>query len=269
MRRAYGADVSRYREALSDDVIAIHDKQKDFSEAFWSRFAEAVGERVAAGGLLVDAGVGSGVVASPLAGAGFTVAGFDFNLSMLGALVRRSAGSLPVGLADVTALPVREACAEAVVMTNVLHLLRNWRDALCESARVLRPGGVLFLGRGNTSRSSVADEVGAHFRTAVGDAGVAPEIGVSSAEDFDAALSEVGLQTEEPLVVGEQVTRRVRDAIERLQHNVFTWPPDLPQAALDTAAEVTTEWALARYGSLDAEYQMDAKLRLEVARKVG
>ena len=259
--------MSRYREALSKDVIAIHDKQKDFSETFWQTFVERFQARVALGARVVDAGAGSGVVATRLSSAGFEVTGFDFNASMLAMLRARTSGQVPPVLADITALPLRAGCAEAVLITNVLHLLRDWRTAVAEAAHVLVPGGLLLVGLGNTGRSATAAEIASHFRDAVGDAGTSSDIGVQTMEDFDAALRELALIAEEPLVVGERGRGTVRYAIERLQHNVFTWPPDLPQATLDAAAASTCEWARERFGSLDAEYEVEAELFLHVARK--
>ena len=260
--------MSRYREALSEDVIAVHDKQKDFSDDLWREFVDALRQRMADRGLVIDAGIGSGVVATRLAAAGFGVVGFDFNESMLKALRRRAGSAVPTVLADVTSLPVSDACADAIVITNVLHLLRDWRAAIAEASRALRIGGLLLVGLGNTGRSVIAGEIAAHFRAVVGDAGAATEIGVQSADEFDAALEECGLHPEEPLVVRETVRRTVRDAIERLQHNVFTWPPNLPQDVLDGAAATTSQWAIERYGSLDAEYDLAAEPFLHTARKV-
>lgn len=267
MRRAYGAEVSRYREALSDDVIAIHDKQKDLSDEVWAELVGAVVSRVPPASRIVDAGVGSGVVAARLAEAGFRVIGFDFNESMLGALRRRTNRLLPVAIAEVTALPVGDFLSDAVMVTNVLHLVRDWRQAISEAARVLRPGGMLFVGLGNTSRSSVADEISGVFLSAVG--GLNSGAGPDNTDEFEAALGANGLTYHGLVSVGEVVIRTVADAIERLQHNVFMWPPDVPQPTLDRAAATTMKWAIERFGSIEAEYEVEAELALHVARRGG
>jgi ubiquinone/menaquinone biosynthesis C-methylase UbiE len=51
--------------------------------------------------------------------------------------------SLLVG--DATCLPVRAGSVDAVFGFGVLHHLVDWRAALAEIARVLRPGGTYFL----------------------------------------------------------------------------------------------------------------------------
>jgi SAM-dependent methyltransferase len=46
---------------------------------------------------------------------------------------------------DATALPVPDDSADAVIMVSVLHQVADWRKALDEAARVLRPGGRLVV----------------------------------------------------------------------------------------------------------------------------
>ena len=46
---------------------------------------------------------------------------------------------------DVTALPVDDASADLVVDFHALHHVVDWRAAVAEAARVLRPGGQLAL----------------------------------------------------------------------------------------------------------------------------
>lgn len=53
--------------------------------------------------------------------------------------------AVPDVFADAAALPIGDACVDAVVLLEVLEHLRRPREALREIARVLRPGGRLFL----------------------------------------------------------------------------------------------------------------------------
>lgn len=54
-------------------------------------------------------------------------------------------GSRPDVFADAARLPVRDGVVDALVMLEVLEHLRFPSAALCEAARVLRPGGRLLL----------------------------------------------------------------------------------------------------------------------------
>jgi SAM-dependent methyltransferase len=61
------------------------------------------------------------------------------------AIARERYPWLPIIAADATALPVADACADAVLLLDVIeHIARPGR-ALAEAERVLRPGGVLIV----------------------------------------------------------------------------------------------------------------------------
>jgi ubiquinone/menaquinone biosynthesis C-methylase UbiE len=102
---------------------------------------------------LVDVACGTGIVTARLAGPGRRVLGVDRSASMLA----RAAARLPrsVALGDATCLPVGSGRVDAVVLSWLLHLLRDVRPVLAEAARVLRPGGVLI---------TTVDKVEATFR---------------------------------------------------------------------------------------------------------
>ncbi|MBI4498776.1 MAG: class I SAM-dependent methyltransferase [Chloroflexi bacterium] len=103
-----------------------------------------------AGRRVLEVGCGRGVGAQILRdrGAGEVVA-FDLDQAML-ALARarcRQQGGAPVHLllASATALPFAAQSFDAVVEFGVLHHIPDWKGALREVARVLRPGGWFFF----------------------------------------------------------------------------------------------------------------------------
>lgn len=255
---------NEYRTALSPVSVEIHDRQKNFPEDLWDDLLTQMAELLPEQARVVDAGVGSGVVADRLARRGASVIGFDFNSSMLAALARRTEGSVPCALADVRALPLSDRVANAVVITNVLHLMDDWRSAVAEAARVLAPAGVLFVGLGSGGRSKIEREVTAKFRSLVptGD-----DLGPSSDTELLEALRSWSLVPADPITATGAVTRDVRSVVERLQHNIFTWPPGTPQSALNDAAAQTIEWASARYGSLDLSFEVAVEFQLLVGTK--
>jgi ubiquinone/menaquinone biosynthesis C-methylase UbiE len=60
-------------------------------------------------------------------------------------LDRARAKGLAVVRADAARLPVPDASVDALVNVSALHLIPDWRGALAEARRVLRPGGRLSL----------------------------------------------------------------------------------------------------------------------------
>lgn len=105
-----------------------------------------VAELAAARQPCLEIGVGTGRIALPLHERGIRLAGADIAEAMLRRLVANADGALPFPLlrADATRLPVADGSFGSVLAVHVLHLIPQWRDAVGEAMRVLRPGGVLI-----------------------------------------------------------------------------------------------------------------------------
>jgi ubiquinone/menaquinone biosynthesis C-methylase UbiE len=111
---------------------------------------ERLGGRVT-GGRVLEIGCGRGVGTELLFrrfGARSVVA-FDLDPRMVAEARRRLAGYPPdrLGLlvADATAIPVDDAAFDAVFDFAILHHVPDWRAAVREVRRVLRPGGRFFF----------------------------------------------------------------------------------------------------------------------------
>ncbi|MCB2227956.1 MAG: methyltransferase domain-containing protein [Desulfarculaceae bacterium] len=66
----------------------------------------------------------------------------DLDLAM--ARLARQRGNLAL-VGDAEALPLRSACLDAVFGFGFLHHVPDWRRALHEVARVLKPGGIYYI----------------------------------------------------------------------------------------------------------------------------
>lgn len=115
--------------------------------------AEEIAEMRAAignvdGGLVIDVGCSEGLYARHLAHDGARVIAIDHSQGFLRRLLHRAAMD-GVHVAAVRALaqrlPVRDGHADAVVVGGSLNEIGNRAGALSEAARVLRPGGRLFV----------------------------------------------------------------------------------------------------------------------------
>jgi len=91
---------------------------------------------------LLDVGGGTGNYALALREDGWDPLVVDLNAAML---ARAAAKGLPTLQADAAALPLPDASADAVMLVAMLHHVPDWRAALGEARRVLRPGGRLAL----------------------------------------------------------------------------------------------------------------------------
>lgn len=130
-----------------DRVADRYDASRSLSPEATAALTSVLGTAVADRGPVLEVGVGTGRIALPLAAAGVEVVGVDLSEPMLRRLAEKG-DAVPVARADATALPFPEATFGAVVAAHLLHLVPEWRAAVLEALRVLRPDGVLLWARG-------------------------------------------------------------------------------------------------------------------------
>jgi SAM-dependent methyltransferase len=133
--------LSYTREAEAWHAQAVQDRTA------WRESYERFARHVAPGGTVLDLGCGSGEDAPALAAMGLRCVGLDVSAG-LAALTRRFqalAGSCVLG--DMRRLPFAEAVFDAVWAGGSLHHVTRpeLRGVAAELARVLNPGGALFL----------------------------------------------------------------------------------------------------------------------------
>jgi ubiquinone/menaquinone biosynthesis C-methylase UbiE len=94
-------------------------------------------------GVVLEIGVGTGLVGAALSRRGHQVVGLDLSLPMLRHASARMPGRVAAG--DALQLPVSASAADAIVMIHVVHVVGDVDAAFREAARVLRPGGRLVV----------------------------------------------------------------------------------------------------------------------------
>lgn len=95
---------------------------------------------------VLDVGCGEGQLARRIARLGAEVVGIDPTAAQIATAYARGGGP-GYARASATALPIRSASVDAVVVCLVLEHLRRFEDAIDEIVRVLEPNGrfILFL----------------------------------------------------------------------------------------------------------------------------
>ncbi len=96
-------------------------------------------------GRWLDAGCGAGTYSRELAARGCEVVGFDYSLPTILKARGRSGPEVRWAVGDVTALPVRDAAFDGALCFGVVQALGSSERAIRELARVVRPGGEVWI----------------------------------------------------------------------------------------------------------------------------
>src|SRR5688572_12464962 len=95
---------------------------------------------------VLDVGCGSGPLSAALRAKGAIMTGFDGSPAMIKLARQRLGADADLHVADLSQpLPFTDGAFDDVVLSLVLHYLRDWTAPLAELRRVLKPGGHLIL----------------------------------------------------------------------------------------------------------------------------
>ena len=145
--RAERAEAARrYFEAHAatwDSVRSLHVADSEVERAI----EDALSDRPI--GALIDIGTGTGRMLELFAGKADSAVGIDRSSEMLRlARVKLDAAGITdasLRQGDMYALPLREECANSIILHQVLHFAQQPGAAITEAARVLAPGGRLLV----------------------------------------------------------------------------------------------------------------------------
>jgi SAM-dependent methyltransferase len=168
--------------------------------------------------------------------------------------------------ADVTRLPFSDSSFDAVLAVHILHLVPDWRGALAEAARVLRPGGLFIQGRDWRDPNSCSERLRARLREAV--MGLLPGArppGAGAA--IGQALAKLG-GVIEPEAVAAEWTGHTSPAkvIQGMasRADAETWALD--DALLEAAVTQVRVWAESTWDDLEAEQEIPQRFVLTPMR---
>lgn len=266
------------RVAEQYDVIRGHPAEvsAEIGRAIASR-VEAVHDRPPR---VLELGVGTGRIALPVAAAGCEVYGVDVSAHMLSWLARRveSDGLDRIHLArgDITRLPFRDGQFDAAMAVHVLHLVADWADVLGQVSRLVRPGGMLLLGRDWIDPESFSGTIRNTFRRTVVEVGteMLPPGATAAAPPSGGAaivrtLMELGARpVGDGEVIGaewntELTPRQVLDGI-RSRDDAESWV--LPDDVLTETMRRLDAFAAERWPDLDAKLPVTRRFMLGVFR---
>lgn len=268
-----------------DPVAHAYDHTRGYPPGVEQQIATALEQtaRATAQTAFIEVGVGTGRIAMPLASLGHNYTGVDISEKMLAQLeskllsqnwgayeqpwgsrsdetmpgshhVRRFArvdptASLRLVTSDITTLPFADASFDVAVAVHIFHLVDGWQQAVRESLRVLRPGGLLLHcwdEHGDTSLHvvtrtwvKIVEELG----------GNAQRVGPASPKLVSAWLREQGLSVEELSVARWEATTTPRRALERITSRLWSRTWLIPDEIFTASVQRLTAWTLDHFGA--------------------
>ena len=136
-----------------DRAAEYYDETRGLTPEALARTVEVLNPELAPRGRCLEIGVGTGRIGLPLYRSGVDMTGLDLSRPMMFKLLEKAEGDVfPLVQGTATQLPFRDDAFGAGLIVHVLHLIPQWRSALDELVRVIRPGGAIV--------SSIFDEEG-------------------------------------------------------------------------------------------------------------
>jgi len=232
-------------------------------------YPPGVPERIAAGFIAagnlsrgadaLELGIGTGRIALPLLAQGINVTGVDISARMVERLTANYAalrgerpeagwGELAVELADMTALPFPDNRFDAVIGVHILHLVPDWRRALDEAFRVLRPGASLLLGQDRRENPEL-DAISDYWQDVVRELGHTPQrVGAQGYGEVVAELRARGLPVREQVAVTWSEAETPRAALENITLHLWSLTWHVPDDIFAESARRLEVWVNEHYG---------------------
>ncbi|HJY32395.1 MAG TPA: class I SAM-dependent methyltransferase [Actinomycetota bacterium] len=239
-------------DSIRFDTAADHyDRTRAISDEAMERTISLLASELRDRGRVLEVGVGTGLLALRLHEAGIPVFGLDLSAPMLAKLVEKAGGvpPLPLVMGDATAMPFADGAFGAAYLRWVLHLIPDWRVALAEMARVVRPGGVLLVSLG------AFDEVGRAIRARFSEiTGLSTDpVGLmwGNHDELDDELEGLGLRLRVLPAIPEEEEEPLGSLLDAIEEGRWSWTWHVPEDIRVDAVRELRPWAEERFGPLD------------------
>jgi ubiquinone/menaquinone biosynthesis C-methylase UbiE len=234
-----------------DRAASYYDRTRALHEKVLAQLMPTVAAELGGADRVIEIGIGTGRIALPLIREGVNLVGADISTHMLARLRENAQGDPPpVVVADATRLPFGADTFGGAVAAHVLHLIPEWKVAVDEVMRVVRPGGVLVASRGGrTIGGDWWREVRHEFFKTAGDPPWPP--GMDHIEELDKEMFARGAVVKKLPEVSQQDTATINQLLAMLEEGIWSACWSLEPQTRRTAAAAARQWAVAYLGDLD------------------
>jgi SAM-dependent methyltransferase len=244
-----------------DRAAEYYDRTRVTDPAAIRAMVDVLESQLGGDGRVLEIGVGTGALALPLRERGLPLVGLDLSMPMMRKLVDKTGGVRPFPLVqgDATRLPLADRSLGGAYARWVLHLISNWRDAVSELCRVVRPGGRVVIepgGYGGRWR-----ELWLLFVEEVGEAAVPVGLDMRRGNALDEAFASGGAERRDLPTVTMPVAGSIERFLEEARARLFSWTWNIPQDELEPAVTRVRERAAERWGDLDGPFDPEVPMR--------
>ena len=250
-----------------DHAAGYYDETRGLSPEVQRTTARLLAGELGAATQVLDVGAGTGQVAVPLAHEGIRVIGLDLSPGMLhhlSARARHEEVDAPVLVGDATRLPFADDRFDGVVMRHLLHLVHEWRQALDEVGRVLRPDGRFAV--------SISDYTGLYhtlqerFLHEAGGLPIAVGLRPDDPATLEREMSSRGATMTAPLIVRGQRTLTIDAFLHNMERGVYTWTWAADHRSRRRAVAQVRRWARAELGDLRRPVEPEFEIEWRIFR---
>jgi ubiquinone/menaquinone biosynthesis C-methylase UbiE len=234
-----------------DRAAEYYDRTRRLSEEASREMTALLANELGGRGRTLEIGVGTGLVALPLAASGVPLVGLDLSAPMLAKLVEKAGGRAPFPLvvADATSLPFADDRFGGAVVRHVLHLVPAWRQVVAELVRVVAPEGRVLVSSGQVPEPW--HELTDRFMERVGRPSFADALDSWETGAIAQAFGAHGAEARQLPRITERVAQTMAEFLDQMAAGMHSWTWEVDEEERREAVAELRAWALERWGSLD------------------
>jgi SAM-dependent methyltransferase len=222
--------------------------------------------RLPPGGILLEVGAGTGRISLPLLARGANLVGCDLSAKML-ARQRAKSPAVRVAQADGARLPFTEAQFDGLLTIHVLHLMSEWRKALGEFRRVLRPGAAFVNSWNAHGLLDVDARIRDAWRGLVEARGADwRRPGIQSRDELLQEARAMGAEVYEVTAAEFSENMTASEVLEALASRVYSDTWDVPLDIFEATVRDLRAWTADNFDDLSAPLPVERRFLLDVIR---
>jgi len=253
-----------------DRAACFYDDSRGLPADVAQRVGVSAAEILGSGSRVLEIGIGTGRIAKPLLASSLRVCGIDLSRAMMSRLIE----TLPLGApipqlaqADAAHVPLCTGVFDAVVAVHVFHLIPDWRSALDEVLRVLKPGGSVLIGHNATPDDSPNRRIRNQWEAFVEAHGARMDHPASDKVEFvKTALLGGGMRRTVVIAAQWPARHTVRRVIDDIENRIWSQTWQVPDELFPPTVSELRAWALDEFGALDKTFNVSNTFTWELYR---